>query len=147
MRLTRSSATLPALTLVAALVFGPVSAQESADDETLIIELNAVQATEDGCAFSFLITNDLPAQIEAMVLEAVLFDEGGQVERLTLFDFGSLPAGRPRVRQFVVPGTSCEVFGSILINGAQSCEVNGTASSICESGLQLETRVTIDLIG
>ena len=133
--------------ILTALSFGPAAAQDSTKEETLVIELNATQATGDGCAFSFLITNGLSAQIDSMILEAVLFDTAGQVERLTLFDFGSLPSERPRVRQFIVPGRACEAFGSVLINGAQSCEVDGVASDACESELELRSRAGIELIG
>jgi hypothetical protein len=37
-------------------------------------------------------------------LETVLIDATGRVDRLTLFDFGALPDGVPRVRQFDIPG-------------------------------------------
>ncbi len=136
-----------ALAVCAVLASGPASAQDDARPDRLTLELNTTQPVDEGCAFSFLITNDLSQPIDAMVLEAVLFDTGGQVERLTLFDFGSLPTGRPRVRQFVVPGRACDGFGSVLINGAQTCEVAGAASTLCESALDLRSRGGIALIG
>lgn len=122
-------------------------AEDGVGPERLVIELNAIEETDGGCALSFLVTNDLPDTVASMVLEAVLFDAAGQVDRLTLFDFGTLPAGRPRVRQFVVPDASCDGFGSVLINGAQTCEAGGAASGICENALELRSRVGIDLIG
>jgi len=148
---TRDIASRAGVAVAAMLLWGLAPAAGLAEDgvgpERLVIELNAIEETEGGCALSFLVTNDLPNTIASMVLEAVLFDAGGQVERLTLFDFGTLPAGRPRVRQFVVPDASCEGFGSVLINGAQTCETGGAASGACEGALELRSRVGIDLIG
>ena len=67
----------------------------------------------------------------------MLFDTSGQVDRLTLFDFGTLPAGRPRVRQFTVSGITCEGLGQILINGAHTCDAASLDDNACEAGLIL----------
>ena len=111
------------------------------------IELNAAKSTEGGCTLTFLVINGHGRQIEKAVYETVLFDNGGQVDRMTLFDFGTLPAGRPRVRQFAVPGTSCEKLGQVLINGAHACTAPGLSDGACEAGLQLGTRTDIEVTG
>lgn len=66
---------------------------------------------------------------------------------LTLFDFGALPAGRPRVRQFVVPGQECAALGSVLINGVVTCTAPGLEATACETGLSVSSRTNVDLIG
>lgn len=86
----------------------PLAAQETAPAVGLTIELNATKGVEQGCQLSFLIRNGHETDIDSAIYETVLLDTSGQVDRLTLFDFGELPAGRPRVRQFVVPGTGCD---------------------------------------
>ncbi len=144
-RSVAKAALLASITILASPVV--VAAEDNATDARLAIELNAAESTTDGCSLSFLIVNDLPDPIDGLVLEAVLFDQGGQVDTLTLFDFGSLPAGRPRVRQFALTGPSCEQIGSILINGAETCETGGGVLGLCEDALDLSTRVEIDLIG
>jgi hypothetical protein len=136
-----------AFLLAAVLASFPAFAQIEESDGRLTIELNAAQTTDEGCSLSFLIVNGLPAQIDSLVLEAVLFDAEGQVDRLTLFDFGSLPVARPRVRQFALPGPACNGIGTVLINGAETCETGAGASSACVDALDLRTRVEIDLIG
>lgn len=113
----------------------------------LLVELNAAQSLDAGCSLSFLVINGLPEAIDSLILEAVLFDVGGQVERLTLFDFGSLPATRPRVRQFVLGGTECEAVGAVLINGVETCEGAGGAVSGCAEALDVRSRVGIELLG
>lgn len=143
----RRSAPILAGCVAAMAAAGPGPAQIGDAAGRLVIELNAVETTAGGCSFSFLIVNGLPAPIDSLVLEVVLLDTGGQVERLTLFDFGSLPATRPRVRQFTLAGPACAGFGALLINGAETCETGGAASPACEDALDLRSRVEIDLIG
>ncbi|RYH02532.1 hypothetical protein EU805_07855 [Salipiger sp. IMCC34102] len=114
----------------------------------LRIELNAASESTGGdCTLSFIIENRLPSDIDSAVFETVLFDASGQVDRLTLFDFGTLPQGRPRVRQFSMPGTSCDGIGRILFNGANTCESADAGPDACDAGLELATRTEIEVIG
>ncbi len=113
----------------------------------LKVELNAADTTEANCKLTFLITNELSAPLDKAVYETVLFDREGTVNRLTLFDFGELPVGRPRVRQFVVPQTTCENLGRILFNGARSCDGAGIEAGTCESALAPATRTEIEVLG
>lgn len=123
-----------------------LQAQEEAG-AGLSIELNAVRSVEAGCELSFLAVNDHTSDIDSAVFEAVLFDTSGQVDRLTLLDFGELPAGRPRVRQFVVTAASCDGLGRLLFNGATECAAGDLGESACTSDLDLSTRTGIEVIG
>ncbi|MGX0879108.1 hypothetical protein ACSSV4_003816 [Roseovarius sp. MBR-154] len=127
----------------------PVSAQESDDaTATLALSLNTVSATEaGGCRLSFVIRNDLGADIEALVAEAVLFDGEGQVATLTLFDFGTLPAGRPRMRQFDLAGRNCAAIGGVLVNGIGTCDGHGLTPDACLEGLRLSSETEIEVTG
>lgn len=122
-----------------------------ADDEILtdavLIELNAAKSSAESCTLTFLVLNGHAGTIEKAVYETVLFDTTGQVDRLTLFDFGSLPPGRPRVRQFSVPGLTCDGLGQVLINGAHVCETDDLPETACETGLTLDTRTKIEVTG
>ena len=80
-------------------------------------------------------------------IESLFETEAGRVERLTLFDFGTLPAARPRVRQFVVPDLACEALGRVLFNGAETCTGAGLAEGACEDGLLLSSRTAVELLG
>ncbi|WP_353473930.1 hypothetical protein PVT71_18555 [Salipiger sp. H15] len=135
--------TLPLLSLLPL----PLAAQEAAESGTLSLELNTTKSVESGCQLSFLIRNGHATDIDAAVYETVLLNTDGQVDRLTLFDFGALPAGRPRVRQFVVPGVACDALGQILINGANRCEAGGAESDLCTKGLELKSRGDVEVIG
>lgn len=124
---------------------GPLAAQDSAP--ALTLELNAQEQVETGCKLSFLARNGHATAIDKVVYETVLFDTTGQVERLTLFDFGTLPAGKPRLRQFVVPGLQCDGLGQILINGASTCEAGELGASACIEGLGLTSRTDVEMMG
>ncbi len=139
---------MTAVAIISSLAFITVAvAQDLELNKAISIELNAAKPTEGGCTLSFLVTNGHVKKIEKAVYETVLFDSTGQVERLTLFDFGTLPAGRPRVRQFSVLGVTCDGLSQILINGAHTCEAPELTDAACEVGLILGTRTKIGVIG
>ncbi|WP_306113434.1 MULTISPECIES: hypothetical protein [unclassified Roseovarius] len=134
--------------LIACLIpAAPGLADETAIGANVSLELNATKSGEDSCTLTFMVINGHPEPIDKAVYETVLFDVGGQVDRLTLFDFGTLPPGRPRVRQFSVTGTTCEQLGQVLINGAHACAAPALSASACETGLQLSTRTEIEVTG
>ena len=136
------------MTLAVSLTsFAGAMAQDTELGEAVLIELNAVKANEGSCTLTFLALNGYASQIDKAVYETVLFDSAGQVDRLTLFDFGTLPPGRPRVRQFSVSGISCDGLGQVLINGAHTCEAPDLKTTACETGLILDTRTKIEVIG
>ncbi|MEM9912824.1 MAG: hypothetical protein AAF922_18850 [Pseudomonadota bacterium] len=111
------------------------------------IQLNAMKEGDNSCALTFLVVNGFAEPIDKVVYETVLFDGDGQVDRLTLFDFGTLPPGRPRVRQFSVGGMTCANLGQILINGSHTCEATSLEEGACEKDLKLDTRTDVEVIG
>jgi hypothetical protein len=128
----------------------PAAGQEAAAPEPpgLELSLNTIGPVEGGgCRLTFVIRNGLAADLAGMVAEAVLFDGAGHVDRITLFDFGALPAGRPRVRQFDLDGPSCDTLGQVLINGFETCEGEGLAPGACLEGLRLSSETGIEVTG
>lgn len=113
----------------------------------LSLELNAADTIGESCRLSFFLHNETPTDIAAFIAETVLFSDQGQVALLTLFDFGPLPKGRPRVRQFQVPEISCDRLGMVLINGADTCDGQDHTPQSCAAALSLSSRVSIKLEG
>lgn len=113
----------------------------------LNVELNAADTVGDSCRLTFVLSNRTEQEIERLVAETVLFSDQGGVVLLTLFDFAALPAGRPRVRRFQVPDTSCDRLGQVLINGLDTCTIDGAQSDMCRPALTLSSRVKIRLEG
>ncbi len=114
---------------------------------TVHIELNTLTDTDTACRLTFVASNTTASDIDKAVFETVIFDDTGGVVTLSLFDFRALPTGRPRVRQFDVPGVACASVGRVLINGANTCETAGTDSAVCASSLSLSTRIAVELLG
>ncbi|WP_299605340.1 hypothetical protein [uncultured Tateyamaria sp.] len=131
------------------LILAPtaVAAQETDVTGKVAVELNTVSDGEGTCTLTFMVTNGHPVDIDKLVYETVLFDAAGRVDRLTLFDFGALPVGRPRVRQFAVPELSCEGLGRVLFNGLHTCTAEGLAQGDCAKGLLPSSRVEIEVLG
>ncbi|SEK38547.1 hypothetical protein SAMN05421666_1623 [Roseovarius nanhaiticus] len=140
---------LRAASLWAALALGslPAGAQETDMGAHLMIELNAAESLAEGCKLSFLAFNGHPADIDDVTFEAVLFDAAGQVDQLTLLGFGALPAARPRVRQFVIPGMACDAIGQVLFNGTSVCASASLAPGACTNDLELSSKTDIEVTG
>jgi hypothetical protein len=133
--------------LLTCLAATPLAADEVAQPAAVDIELNATAPQEAGCLLSFVVQNGHAEEISAAVYEAVLFDGAGQVHQLTLFDFGSLPPARPRVRQFVLPDLACDGLSRIIFNGASTCDSAGLGAGACTDRLTLRSRTPVEVDG
>ncbi|MCI5076940.1 hypothetical protein [Oricola sp.] len=126
---------------------GPAFSQDNAPVPTLLLELNALQQQASACRIVFLAENRLGTDLAALSFETVLIDTQGVVDRLTLFDFQALPAGRKRVRQFDLDNTECGSIGQVLINGAAACEGEGLSGAECVDGLELTSKTDAEIAG
>ncbi|WP_299285952.1 hypothetical protein [uncultured Tateyamaria sp.] len=128
----------------------PALAQADTDAQsppTVDLELNTITDTDSACRLSFVAHNRTTSAIDKVVFETVIFDGAGGVATLSLFDFRDLPQGRPRVRQFDVPGIPCASIARVLINGANTCTAAGAESDICDSALSTRSRIDVELLG
>lgn len=141
---------LAAALLGSLLVTQPAMAQAAdliggGGDAKLAIELNAAADQNGACRLTFVANNGLQSEIQELSLETVLFDKAGKVVLFTLFDFGSLPANRLRVRQFDVAQTACDSLGRALINGVASCGVEGDKNQ-CARTLEVSSSTELELL-
>ncbi|MBK0328970.1 hypothetical protein I5535_16955 [Rhodobacteraceae bacterium F11138] len=113
----------------------------------LFLELNTVQDVGEACRLTFLVRNETGTSIDKAVFETVIFDRSDGVISLSLFNFRDMPADRPRVRQFELPDIACDSVGQVLINGANSCIVDGAESAVCETELSPNSRLDVELLG
>ncbi|AHD11163.1 hypothetical protein [Phaeobacter gallaeciensis] len=128
------------LLLAAVLAAASGAAAQEPDKTGVTIELSDAEPVGQACKMSFVVQNGHKADIGKAVYETVLFDDQGQVARLTLLDFQDLPAGRLRVRQFQFPHT-CAGISRVLINGADTCTGDGLPDGACSRGLVLSSKV------
>ncbi|MBX3573123.1 MAG: hypothetical protein KF694_12300 [Mesorhizobium sp.] len=136
----RPAASLLVLTSLAMMPLAPASAQTTAPERYVSLDLNALQPSEGGCRLTFVVANDLATTIDRAAYEMALFDKAGVVDRLTVLDFKSLPSGKTRVSRFDLKGVDCANVGRVLINDATECTGPGTAPDACLAAL--ETRST-----
>ncbi|MEX0279337.1 MAG: hypothetical protein AB3N19_17595 [Ruegeria sp.] len=137
------------LATLCAGILPSVTLGQSADTSSsgLLVELNAIQDVDGACRLTFLIQNQTGTSIDSAIFETVIFDAEGSLVSLSLFDFRDLPADRPRVRQFDLSGRQCASVGRALINGANTCTVDGSDNDLCNKALTLSSRVRMELLG
>ncbi|MEO3385651.1 hypothetical protein [Mesorhizobium sp. CAU 1741] len=139
---------LAAAALAVAVPFSGAAAQgaeETSSAPGLLVELNALQPTDNGCRFTFVVTNELGGELESAAFELVLFDTEGMVSRLTIVDFNDLPQGKTKVRQFDFTNVDCTKLGRVLINDATECKGTGIEPGDCIRSLKTESRTDAEL--
>ncbi|TPM11799.1 hypothetical protein FJ960_00220 [Mesorhizobium sp. B2-3-11] len=123
------------------LAIVPAWAEQSAP--VLILELNAAQASDKGCRLTFLVNNNLGADLTKAAFEIALFNEAGVVDRLTVLDFKDLPSGKTKVTRFDLAGTDCIKVSRVLINSATECAGTGLEPAACLRKLKTDTRTGV----
>ncbi|MBL4916913.1 hypothetical protein [Szabonella alba] len=130
--------------LLALMAAPPLWAQTDGDGPAkapaLLLELNDAETVGEACRLTFVVENRLGTDLAALGIEAVIFTPEGGVERLLSLDLQSAPAGRPRVRQFDLPGLDCARLGRVLVNAVTPCEGEGLAAETCAGALSLTSR-------
>jgi hypothetical protein len=132
------AAAFAAMMLLPALAFG----QEAAPP-ALVLELNAAQKSEQGCRLTFVVTNNLGADLSKAAFEIGLFDADGVVERLTILDFNELPAAKTRIVRFDLSGLDCTKISRALVNHATECAGDGIQPASCMRQLKTQTKTGI----
>jgi len=141
MKPAKSITILAAAFLAAA---SPVVAQDAAAPApALVLELNGAQPSDKGCRLTFVVTNNLGAELTKAAFEIALFNEAGVVDRLTVLDFNELPAGKTKVARFDLAGTDCAKVTRVLVNHATECAGAGVDPKACLARLKPETKSTI----
>lgn len=134
----------PRLVLTAAMAVslgmaGPAGAQSPAPGPTLLLDLNALQPSTDGCRLTFVVTNGLATLLERAAFEMALFSKAGVVDRLAVLDFKDLPAGKTKVSRFDLAGAACDDISRVLVNEITACTGAGTDPAACAAGLRTES--------
>ena len=129
--------------LAMSLAMVPAWAQQSAPNPALALELNGAQPSEKGCRLTFVVNNNLGADLSKAAFEIALFNDAGVVDRLTVLDFKDLPAGKTKVTRFDLAGTDCAKVSRVLINSATECAGIGVEPNACMRRLNTSTKTGI----
>lgn len=129
-----------------ALVLGfasPLTAQDT--EETLAIELNKVETTEQGCRTLFVFDNRTGHELHRFRVDLILFDQEGVYQKQLLLDMAPLYADKKTVASFLLGEEACGKIGSILINDIPHCE-NGVGNVVeCVDRLEVRSKSDIPL--
>ncbi|MBP0446401.1 Tat pathway signal protein [Roseomonas sp. SSH11] len=143
MPLARPFRLLPML-LMAALATGPALAQNTPapaapgpDAPKLSVELNRLEARNEGCRVWMLVRNPGPA-VDPLRLDLVIFGKDQVVNRRIALDLGPLPAEKTMARIFDLAGTPCDGVGHILLNDVLACAPDAPAA--CLARLSVSSR-------
>jgi hypothetical protein len=117
--------------------------QASAPTPALSLELNGVQPSEKGCRLTFVVANELGADLTRAAFEIALFNEAGVVDGLTVLEFKDLPAGKTKVSRFDLAGTDCARVSRVLVNSVAECTGQGVEPAACLRGLKTSSRAGI----
>ena len=129
--------------LTAATFVAAVAGSAEAASQGLSLELNGAQPSDKGCRLTFVVANNLGADLSKAAFEIALFNDAGVVDRLTVLDFKDLPAGKTKVTRFDLAGTDCTKLSRVLINSATECVGAGVEPATCLRGLKTETKTGI----
>jgi hypothetical protein len=126
----------------------PAQGQEAAKapapaSPALVLELNGAQPSDKGCRLTFVVTNNLGAELAKAAFEIALFNDVGVVDRLTVLDFNELPAGKTKVARFDLAGADCTKISRVLVNHATECSGGGVDPKACLNQLRPETKSAI----
>ena len=129
--------------LIAATFVAAVAGPAEAASQGLSLELNGAQPSDKGCRLTFVVANNLGADLSKAAFEIALFNDAGVVDRLTVLDFKDLPAGKTKVTRFDLAGTDCTKLSRVLINSATECVGAGVEPATCLRGLKTATKTGI----
>lgn len=115
---------------------------QSADGK-LGLELNALQPSDKGCRFTFLVSNNTGVEVSRAAFEIALFATDGIVDRLTVLEFKGLQVGRSKVSRFELSGVDCAKVGRLLINAVTACEGPGLTPQACEAKLAPTSKTSV----
>jgi hypothetical protein len=132
------------LTIAVVMSAVPALAQTAAPAApALTLELNGAQTSDKGCRLTFVVNNDLGAELTKAAFEIALFNASGVVDRLTVLDFKELPAGKTKVTRFDLTGVDCAGISRILVNHATECAGEGVEPSACLRKLKTTAKAGI----
>lgn len=139
-----------AITLVSVLAWGcsvmGMARAEQTEARLLLIELNRIEPTKNGCRTTFLFANRLATDFENLTFELVLFDRNDQVVQFVTVATGELPRGKTKVRLFDLSGMACDQLKHILLNGVTRCGKSAAPEVRCPREIETKSRARIKLI-
>lgn len=125
------------------LLFGLSTA--SAEEGSLAIELNKLEAQGENCRAYFVIDNKNDTAYDGLKLDLVLFRPDGVINQRVAIELAPLKPKKRTVKLFDVADTSCDEVGSFLINDVTECTTSTGAVEDCLQNISVSSRTGNEL--
>jgi hypothetical protein len=132
-------------TLCATLGLAAFAQPLIAVEPELLIELNKLEDTEQGCRSLFLFDNATGHELNRFRVDLILFDQEGVYAKQLLLDMAPLHEDKKVMASFLLADQSCDSIGSILVNDLPRCENGSGAELDCIPLLKVESRTEVPL--
>jgi hypothetical protein len=116
-----------------------------AAEAELLIELNKLEDTEQGCRSLFLFDNATGHELNRFRVDLILFDQDGVYAKQLLLDMAPLYEDKKVLASFLLAEEPCASIGSILVNDLPWCENGSGAELDCVPLLKVESRTDVPL--
>ena len=140
-----SQARPKAAALGAALALLVLAQPLAAAEGELLIELNKLEDTDQGCRSLFVFDNATGHELNRFQVDLILFDQEGVYAKQVLLDMAPLTEDKKVLASFLLPDQQCAAIGSILINGLPQCEDGAGTQLDCVKLLEVRTRTDTPL--
>ena len=111
-------------------------------EESLSIELNAIDQLQDKCRLTFLMSNPAPSAVDGLKADAAVFGKDGVIKNRLVIEFGPLKPRKTSIRAFDLDA-GCDSLGSLLINDVIACRPEALGN--CLARLELSSKTPIKL--
>src|SRR5262249_31713623 len=130
-----------AVFFTALLAAGTVSAQQ----DSLGVELNKLEAQGNGCRAFVVVTNKGETSYQTLKLDLILFQPDGVIGKRFGIELGPIKPDKKSVKSFDIANTACDQIGSFLINDVMECKSETGAISDCLTNLAPSSLTKVQL--
>jgi hypothetical protein len=120
---------------------GPVLAQS----QMILIQLNKVEPSGQGCQFHFVVENKSETTFKVFSADLVFFDPDGVLSSRSTVSFGKLRPNKTHLTSFVFPTLTCGAVGQVLVNELVECQTSPAREIDCLDAIELDYKGTVTL--
>ena len=116
----------------------------AAQTPRLLLELNKVESSNEGCQFHIVIRNNTGSDIEVLGADLVFFDQNGVMANRSNVSFGKVKSNKTLFRTFIFPNLNCGDVGQVLVNEVLQCQLARETQIDCLAVMDVSSRADIE---
>lgn len=125
-------------------ILGLGAASAAAQAPSLLLELNKVDSSSEGCQFHIVIRNNTGSDIEVLGADLVFFDQNGVMANRSNVSFGNVKSNKTLFRSFVFPDLTCGDVSRVLVNEVLQCQLASETQIDCLDIMDVSSRASIE---